>query len=167
MYQNQNVDFEVTKKKLNLVAIEPGRKPLPGASNKVYVSVNNKNGTMNISKGAVEAMAMGKAWMKTSFDVENKIFAWQVRGELDNESIQENGWKVIKVDTVGQVTLSIVRILRLFEMKQESYKHLEVKKYVDSSTIGRGQSYFYVDMKDAELNHPDYKKPPFHETNEK
>ncbi len=143
--------FEIVKKKLNLVSVEPGRKALEIAASKVTVTVNSKTGLMSVGKASVEAMAMNKCWIKWSFDVENKVLAWQVRHELDNDSLKEQGWKFYESKDGGMI-LSVGRIVRLFEMKQETYQGVEVKKYQAKSVTENGSTYYFVDMIDAELN---------------
>lgn len=153
-----NPTFKETKRKLNLVSVAPGRKELELPQDKVVVTLNAKNGTITIGRASVKAMGMGNALIKQSFDVDNKVIAWEVRSELGLEQLKEEGWKKAPVTKEGVGVMSVQRILKFFQLKHTTYKGLEVMKHIDKSAIGRGNTFYYIDLADAELNYKEDNK---------
>lgn len=113
---------------------------------RIFVSISRKFGMLSIGKNAIVAMDMKNKWIKLAYDAGNSTIAWKLRNSVSPEEIT-TGWKLVKLDKLGQFRLTIRAILdHMLTAKKDSYKNLEVKKYKDYS-IMNSQEYYFVEIK--------------------
>jgi hypothetical protein len=79
------------------------------------------------------------------FDSTKKIVGWQVQSKSMELAATKN-WKLVKANKTGMAQFSISGILKSFiGLKKDSYKKLEIKKYVvTQGVLEKGQQYYYV-----------------------
>lgn len=147
MEDTSEFEIESAKKKLFLVPIEFGHKRLY-AREKAFLTCNAKSGTISLGEKALSAMGMANMWYKLAYDSGNRVIAWKIQGGLDKDEMESKAWRFCKKNPQnGNYVMSVGRILDAFQnVKKQSYKHLEIRKYKDPKSLIDDSSYYYIEI---------------------
>jgi hypothetical protein len=103
-------------------------------------TVSSKFGRLSFPKLTIEHLGLGGKFIRIYFDSQKKAIGWKVFDEGKLKDLE--GFKKVTLKKTGCAVFDIVGIIKNFKLKQDSYKHLEIKKYNEGGLLGN--EYYYV-----------------------
>ena len=131
-------------RKLQLLAYNPKDRPRREQA-VLTVRVSAKFGMITFNGTTIAELSMKDRFIKLYYDINQKIIAWKIKESVSQEELAM-GWKLVKPGKKGQYPATIKTILSQMNLKRDSYKKLEVKKWKDYSLLS-SDDYYYVEIK--------------------
>lgn len=117
------------------------------------VTIDRKYNKIVFPSRTLTILGMDDKFMSLYYEPTRKIIGWRLKDKLNEKEFvgKKSKWKLVKRTVNGNWTCLIKGILDSFNgsLKQEKYKDLEVKKYVEQEgIINKGDVYYFVELKD-------------------
>lgn len=137
--------IKTTTRTIHFIPYDPKKGRTKDTEEAPTCTVSAKFGLISFSKKAVDQLQMDGKLVRFFFDSTKKIVGWQVQSKSMELAATKN-WKLVKANKTGMAQFSINGILKSFiGLTKDSYKKLEIKKYVvTQGVLEKGQQYYYV-----------------------
>lgn len=143
--------IEQTHRKIHFSEYIPERGREKDTDAPPVVTITIKAGTIKFPKRSVIVLGMEGKFISFYYEATKKIVGWVLKDKLDDKLLHSKKYRLVKVGKSGGWTTTIQGILRAFNgrLTEESYKKLEVKKYIEiDGVLERGTIYYYVELND-------------------
>lgn len=139
-----------TTKKIHFTEFIPGRKKLEVDASAPTVTVSVKYNQFTLPNSTILEMGLEGKLIKLFYEPAKRIIGFKI---IDKAVGQEElkTLKLVKLDpTLKHYKFQLGKMLSEFQgLKQDSYKHLPIHKYVErQDKIGGAEVYFYVQLKE-------------------
>lgn len=138
-----------THRKINFVSFSPGKKKKEETL-MLIASVDVKYGGLKIPRTTCEELGMIGKLIRFSYEPERKIIGWQIlKDSVGLEKLKS--LKVCKISPAGTFHVSIRPMLNsMIGLETKTYGKLEIKKYIEKDLLEKGETYYYIQIKNGE-----------------
>lgn len=117
------------------------------------VTIDTKYNKIVFPARTLSILGLENKFIAFYFEPTRKIIGWRIKDNLGAGELlgRKAKWKLVKINTNGNWTCIIKGIIDNFgvSLKQEKYKNLEIKKYVEQEgVIDKGTTYYFVELKE-------------------
>lgn len=138
-----------THRKIDFIEYIPGKTAQDRSSDKpLTLTVSAKFGMVHFNKTLCYELGMIDKFIRLFYEPHKKIIGWRIL-ERSIEHEKMRGIKLVKLnESTKSYKVSIHKMLREFKGLKDAYPELPVKKYVDQDMLNKGDTYYYVKLKD-------------------
>lgn len=141
--------IQEVKRKIHFTSYVPEKGREKDTDNPPTVSIAIKPASIRFGPRTIAILAMEGKFISFYYEATKKIVGWTLHTALDEAQIKSAKYRLVKVNpATNSYTTTIQGILNQIKgLTKESYKNLEIKKYVEQEGIlSKGDVYYFVQL---------------------